>query len=113
MVLRTFIRYVRYIYVRVNTNKDTMLACRWIKLLTYFVMFWAKQQLMMHFIQNLSLNFHSLLELYKHGSGSSVDNNRWYRFWVELGRICSFHFVCLLKAHMNLNGIRRLYGLME
>ena len=22
------------------------------------------------------------------------------------------HFVCLLKAHMNLNGIQRLYGLM-
>ena len=27
-------------------------------------------------------------------------------------KICSFHFVCLLKAHMNLNGIQRLYGLM-
>ena len=22
-------------------------------------------------------------------------------------KICSFHFVCLLKAHMNLNGIQR------
>ena len=28
-------------------------------------------------------------------------------------KICSFHFVCLLKAHMNLNGIQRLYGIME
>ena len=27
-------------------------------------------------------------------------------------KICSFHFVCLLKAHMSLNGIQRLYGLM-
>ena len=27
-------------------------------------------------------------------------------------KICSFHFVCLLKARMNLNGIQRLYGLM-
>ena len=42
---------------------------------------------MMHFIQNLRLNFHYLLELYMHGSGSSVDNNRWYHistsYWVE------------------------------
>ena len=28
-------------------------------------------------------------------------------------KICSFHFVCLLKAHMNLNGIQRLYSIME
>ena len=27
-------------------------------------------------------------------------------------KCCSFHFVCLLKAHMNLNDILRLYGLM-
>ena len=27
-------------------------------------------------------------------------------------KICRFHFVCLLKANMNLNGIQRLYGLM-
>ena len=27
-------------------------------------------------------------------------------------KICSFHFVCLLKVHMNLNGIQRLFGLM-
>ena len=26
-------------------------------------------------------------------------------------KICSFHFVCLLEVHMNLNGIQRLYGL--
>ena len=57
------------------------------KLLTCFVIFWAKQQLMMHFIQTLSLNFHSFLDLYLSGIGSSVDNNRWYRistsYWVE------------------------------
>ena len=64
-----------------------MLPCRWNKLLTCFAMFWAKQQLMMHFIQNLSLNFHSFLDIYMNGIGSSVDNNRWYRistsYWVE------------------------------
>ena len=27
-------------------------------------------------------------------------------------KICSPHFVCLLKVHMNLNGTQRLYGLM-
>ena len=27
-------------------------------------------------------------------------------------KICSFHFVCLLKARMNLNGIQRRYGLI-
>ena len=27
-------------------------------------------------------------------------------------KICNFHFVCLLKAHMNLNGMQGLYGLM-
>ena len=64
-----------------------MLPCRWNKLLTGFAIFWEKQQLMMHFIQNLSLNFHSFLDLYMNGIGSSVDNNRWYRistsYWVE------------------------------
>ena len=88
-----------------------MLACRWIKLLT-FVTFWVKEQLMMHFIQNLNLDFHSFLDLYLNGSGASVDNNQWYRistvYWVENLQL-SF---CLLKIHMNLNGIQRLYGLM-
>ena len=28
-------------------------------------------------------------------------------------KICSFHLVYLLKAHMNLNGIQRLDGIME
>ena len=50
------------------------------------VMFWAKQQLMVYFIQNLSLNL-SFSDLYLNGSSSSVDNNRWYCFsmgyWVE------------------------------
>ena len=27
-------------------------------------------------------------------------------------KICSFHFVCLLKEHMNLNVIQRICGLM-
>ena len=69
---------------------------------------------MMHFIQNLSLNFLSFLDLYLNESGSSMDNNRWYRinrsYWVE-NRQLSF---CLstLKAHMNLNGIQTFYGLM-
>ena len=62
-----------------------MLACRWIKLLTCFVTFWVKEQLMMHFIQNLNLDFHSFLDLYLNGSGASVDNNRWYcmSYWGE------------------------------
>ena len=59
------------------TNKDYHASLH----ASMLVMFWDKQQLMMHFIQNLSLNFHSLLELYMH------DNNRWYRistsYWVE------------------------------
>ena len=73
----------------------TMLACRWIKLLTCFVIFWAKQQLMMHFIQNLSLDLHSFLDLYLNKSGSSADNNWWYRistsYWVEYLQ----HLFCL------------------
>ena len=28
-------------------------------------------------------------------------------------KICSFHLACLLKPHMNLNDIQRLYGIME
>ena len=110
MVIRTFIWFIRYLLQL--PIKITMLACRWIKLLTCFVIFWAKQQLMMHFIQNLSLDFHSFLDLYLNGSGSSVDNNWWYRistsYWVENMQL-SF---CLLKTHMNLNGIQRPYGLM-
>ena len=39
------------------------------------------------FIQNLSLDFHSFLDPYLNGSGSLVDNNRWYRinlsYWVK------------------------------
>ena len=65
------------------------------------------------FFSNLSLNFHFFLDLYVNGIGSSVDSNRWYRisksYWVENLR---FHFVSLLKAHMNLYDIQRLYGLM-
>ena len=28
-------------------------------------------------------------------------------------KICSFHLVCLLKAHMNLHGMQRLYWIMN
>ena len=70
-----------------------MLACRWIKLLTCFVTFWAKQQLMIHFIHNLSLDFPSFLDLYLNGSGSLVDNSQWYRismsYWVEILQLSS------------------------
>ena len=38
-----------------------------------------QQQLMIHFIQNLSLNFHSFPGLYLNGTSSSVDSNHWYR----------------------------------
>ena len=65
MVIRTFIWFVRYLLQL--PIKITMLACRWINLLTFFVIFWAKLQLMMHFIQNLSLDFHSFLDLYLNG----------------------------------------------
>ena len=54
------------------------LADRWNKLLTCSVLFWAKQQLRMHFIQSLSLKFLFVLDLYLNESGSSDDNNRWY-----------------------------------
>ena len=57
------------------------------KLLTCFPIFWAKHLLMMHFIQDLSLNFYFFLDIYLHGCGSSVDNKRWYHistsYWVE------------------------------
>ena len=68
----------------------------------------------MHFIQNLNLDFHSFLDLYLNGSGSSIDNNRWYRIVGAIGsKIYSFNFVCLLKVRMNLNGIQTLYDLMD
>ena len=47
-----------------------------------------------------------------HGSGSSVDQNRISMGYIG-SKICSFHFVRLLKAHMDLNGIQRFYGLMR
>ena len=56
-------------------------------MLICFVIFWSKQQLMMHLIQKLSLNFHSFLDLYLSGIGSSIDNNRWDRistsYWIK------------------------------
>ena len=92
-----------------------MLACRWNKLLTCFVIFWAKQQLMMHFIQNASLNFYSFSDIYSNGSGSSIDKNRLYcistNYWVENLQL-SFCF-SILKAHTNLNCIHGRYGQME
>ena len=68
----------------------------------------------MHFIQNLSLDFHSFFDLYLNGSSSSVDNNQWHRIVRAIGsrKSAALIFVCLLKADMNLNGIQRLYGLM-
>ena len=63
--------------------------------LTCVVIFWAKQQLMMHFNQNLSLNFLSFLDIYLNGSGSSGDNNQWYcissSYWVDKACINSNH----------------------
>ena len=65
-------------------------------------MFWEKQQLTMHFIQNLSLNFLSFLDLYLNESDSLNDNNRWYSWYHGIAlegaiesKICSFHFACL------------------
>ena len=67
---------------------------------------------MMNFIQNLSVVFRSFLDLYLNGSGSSVEDNRWYRisvgYWVENMQL----LFCLLKTHMNLNGVQRLHGPM-
>ena len=105
------------------TNKDYHAStCRWNKLLTCFVMFWAKQQLRMHFIQSLSLKFLSVLDLYLNESDSSGDNNPchpWYHGIALAGaiesQICSFHFfffLSILKVHINWNDIQRLYGLM-
>ena len=113
MVIRTFIWFVRYLLQL--PIKITMTACRWIKLLTFFVTFWAKLQLMMHFIQNLSLYFHSFLDLYLNGMTHQLTTIGGIALaQAAIGsKICSFHFVCLLKAHINLNGIQRLYGLMR
>ena len=52
-----------------------MLACRWIKLLTCFIIFFGKTVNDAFY----SKFIHSFLDLYVHGSGSSVDNKRWYR----------------------------------
>ena len=91
-----------------------MLTFRWNKLLTCFVIFWAKQQLMMHVFQNLSLNFSFLFRSLSMGLAHQLTT---VGGTAQLARaigskICSFHFVCLLKAHINLNGMQRLYGLM-
>ena len=121
MVIRTFISFIRYLLQLPITI--TMVACRrWISfvILLYYI-YRAIQQLMMHFIQNLSLGFHSFLDLYLNGSGSSVDNNWWYgistSYWVENQQLsfCLFSTsywvenlelsICLLKTHINLNGI--------
>ena len=60
-------------------------------------MFCVKQQLMMHFIKNLSLNFLSFLGLYLNGCGSSGDNNWWYRistnYWVENRQLSLFVYI--------------------
>ena len=79
-----------------------MLALADGKLLTCFLMFWAKQQIRMHFIQGLSLKFLSILDLYLNESDSSGDNNWWYPWYYGIAfagaiqsNICSFHFVCL------------------
>ena len=86
-----------------------MLACRWIKLLTCYVIFWAKQQLMLHFAQNLSLDFHSFLDLYLNGKAHQLTTISGIAKARAIGsKICSFHF-----AHINLNAIQKVYGLME
>ena len=70
MVIRIFMLFVWYLLQL--PLKITILACRWMKLLTYFVIFWEKQQLMMYFIQNLELDFHSFLDLFLYGNGSQL-----------------------------------------
>ena len=58
-------------------------------------MFWARQQLRMHFIQNLSLNFLSFLDLYLNENGSSGDKNPWYPWYHDgialAGAMCQKH----------------------
>ena len=82
-----------------------MLAFRWIKLLTCFVIFRVKQQLMLHFIQNLSLDFHSFLDLYLHGKAHQLTTIGGIAWAQAIGsKFCSFHF-----AHINLNSIQKLY----
>ena len=67
-----------------------------------------EQQLMMHFIQHLSLNFHSFLVPHQLTRIGGIALAR------AIGsKISSFHLLYLLKAHMNLSGIQRLYGIME
>ena len=71
---------------------------------------------MIHFIQSLSLNFHSVLDLYLNGSYVAYQLTTIGGIALARGigpKTCSFHLVYLLKAHMNLNGIQRLYGIME
>ena len=55
------------VLIKIKRNSIDTLS----KLLTFFVIFWDKQQLRSFFIQDLHLNFHSFLA-FRHGSGSLV-----------------------------------------
>ena len=81
------------------TYKDYHSQFGQIKFLTYFGR--SKQQLMRCFIQDLSLNVHSYLDLFLHGSSSSFDKQQ--RYHEPLGRK-SASFIWCIKACMSLNG---------
>ena len=64
---------------------------------------------MLHFLQNISLDFHSFLDFYLNGKAHQLTTIGGIAYVQTIGsKICSFHFV-----HINLNGIQKPYGLME
>ena len=90
---------------------DICYSYQW-KLLTCFVIFSEEQQLIRCFIQDLTLDIHSYLDIFLHGSSSSFDNHWWYQKHYHallvvsealpcvIGpKICIFSLVYLLKIN--------------
>ena len=90
---------------------DICYSYQW-KLLTCFVIFSEEQQLIRCFIQDLTLNIHSYLDIFLRGSSSSFDHHWWYQKHYHallvvsealpcvIGpKICIFSLVYLLKIN--------------
>ena len=110
MVIWTFIWFVRYLLqLKVKIN---MLACMGlaVNLLCYIL---GKAAVNTTFYSKFKFKF-SILQIF---NCSWVADQLTTIGGITLARaigwkFCSFHFVYLLKAHMNLNGIQSLYSLM-
>ena len=107
MIARIFIWFVNiccsYLYrLSQSIRKIKLLFC-YGRRRNYFGR--SKQLLMRCFIQDLSLNVHSYLDLFLHGCSSSFDNKWWYQqYYHELLGQISASFIRSIKACRNLNG---------